>query len=67
MNIENKNCVKCSKCGKKLVPIGTSRKNGASHNDWDSRKLHKKCWLELNEEKYYKDKFKNLMESYGVK
>ena len=34
----------CSHCNKKLVPIGKSRKNGKSHNDWPSRKYHKKCW-----------------------
>ncbi len=40
---------KCYMCYKKLVPIGNSRKNGKSHNDWEDRKLHKKCWLSLGE------------------
>lgn len=34
----------CQYCYKKLVPIGSSRCNGASHNDWPTRKYHKKCW-----------------------
>ncbi len=34
----------CRDCLKKLVPIGTSRRNGAWHNDWDDRLLHKQCW-----------------------
>ena len=37
----------CEYCGKPLKAIGTARKNGKkTHNDWESRKLHKKCWLE---------------------
>ncbi len=40
---------KCFKCYKKIVPIGNSRKNGKSHNDWEDRKLHKKCWKSLGE------------------
>ena len=40
----------CEHCGKPLVPIGTSRKNGkATHNDWGTRRLHKKCWMELKD------------------
>jgi hypothetical protein len=38
---------RCWHCGGKLVPVGSSRANGASHDDWDGRYLHKKCWLEL--------------------
>lgn len=42
----------CSHCGKPLVSIGTSRKNGkATHNDWGTRTLHKKCWMELKDYK----------------
>ena len=42
----------CKKCGNPLKSIGTARKNGKkTHNDWESRELHKKCWLE--EKKYY--------------
>ena len=36
----------CEKCGKPLRAIGTARKNGKNHPDWDSRNLHKKCWKE---------------------
>lgn len=42
----------CLFCGKKLVPIGNARQNGKFHNDWDSRKLHKKCWKELRDRDY---------------
>ena len=41
---------KCLHCGSKLVPIGSSRMNGACHSDWDGRYLHKQCWKELKEE-----------------
>ena len=41
---------KCWHCGNKIMPIGSSRSNGAAHNDWDGRYLHKKCWRELKEE-----------------
>ena len=41
---------KCWHCGGKLVPVGSSRSNGAGHDDWDDRYLHKKCWRELIEE-----------------
>ena len=34
----------CHLCKNKLVKIGSSRFNGAYHDDWDSRKYHKKCW-----------------------
>ena len=40
----------CEHCGKPLVPIGTSRKNGkATHNDWATRRLHKKCRTKLKD------------------
>jgi len=35
----------CSRCQKVLQAIGNSRKNGKKHDDWESRKMHKKCWL----------------------
>jgi len=38
---------KCLYCGKPIVAIGTSRENGAFHNDWKGRKYHKKCFKEL--------------------
>ena len=37
----------CLKCGKKLVPVGSSRVNGKAHDDWDTRRYHKKCWKTL--------------------
>jgi hypothetical protein len=33
----------CWACGKKLQAIGNARKNGAHHDDWNTRALHKKC------------------------
>jgi len=37
---------KCVLCKKTLVPIGNARKSGkATHDDWETRKYHKKCWL----------------------
>jgi hypothetical protein len=41
---------KCWHCGGVLVPVGNSRSNGAAHDDWDGRILHKKCWKELSDE-----------------
>ncbi len=38
---------RCWHCGGKLVPVGTSRRNGFKHDDWGGRYLHKKCWKEL--------------------
>ena len=35
----------CLICLKRLQPIGLARSNGRCHDDWDSRELHKKCWL----------------------
>jgi len=26
--------------------MGNLRKNGRKHNDWDSREMHKKCWIQ---------------------
>jgi hypothetical protein len=40
----------CIECGKVLVPVGTSRSNGKSHDDWPSRKMHKKCWIKKQSE-----------------
>ncbi|HEY6534346.1 MAG TPA: hypothetical protein VIY08_00830 [Candidatus Nitrosocosmicus sp.] len=37
--------IKCAECGKTIVAIGSSRKNGAKHQDWIARKYHKKCWI----------------------
>jgi hypothetical protein len=41
---------RCWHCGGKLSPMGSSRANGAAHDDWDDRYLHKKCWCELKAE-----------------
>lgn len=37
---------KCIACGKALRGVGSARKNGRPHNDWASRELHKKCFIE---------------------
>jgi len=37
----------CLLCKNKLVSIGSRRVNGAYHDDWDSRKYHKKCWKQI--------------------
>ena len=37
----------CLHCFKPLVSIGSMRSNGAGHDDWHTRKLHKKCWQTL--------------------
>jgi len=34
----------CEICKKPLVAIGSKRKNGANHKDWDTRKMHKQCY-----------------------
>ena len=34
----------CTYCKKPLVAFGNARVKGKSHNDWDDRTLHKKCW-----------------------
>lgn len=39
---------KCAYCERTLVPIGNKRSNGKPHNDWNSRKYHKKCFLIIN-------------------
>ena len=35
---------KCWYCEGELVPVGSSRSNGADHDDWNTRYLHKQCW-----------------------
>jgi hypothetical protein len=40
--MENKRI--CVICNKTLVPIGNSRANGKSQNDWLKRDKHKKCY-----------------------
>ena len=34
----------CKLCNKKMPPIGNKRENGKSHNDWETREYHKKCF-----------------------
>ena len=41
---------RCTWCDGILVPIGSSRENGASHRDWSTRRMHKKCWKESRDE-----------------
>ena len=40
----------CTRCQKALVAIGSSRSNGSTHQDWDSRAMHKKCWKQHYDE-----------------
>jgi len=35
----------CIECDGKLVAAGNARVNGRNHNDWETRKTHKKCFL----------------------
>lgn len=41
----------CEYCGIRLVPIGSSRKNGKTHKDWKEREYHKKCWKIVYEQR----------------
>ena len=41
---------RCWRCQGKLVPVGQSRCRGAGHDDWDTRYLHKKCWMLLKKD-----------------
>ena len=52
----------CVMCNKKLVLIGTSRKNGVKHHkDWNNRKYHKQCWKSKKEpESVYLKGFREL-------
>lgn len=39
---------KCLKCGQSLRPLGDKRKNGqVGLKDWETRKYHRKCFLEF--------------------
>tara|TARA_R100000734_G_scaffold17458_1_gene13784 strand:+ start:1554 stop:1826 length:273 start_codon:yes stop_codon:yes gene_type:complete len=40
----------CEWCGGILVAVGSARANGADHDDWTTRKLHKRCYKEKKEE-----------------
>ena len=37
----------CLECFRPLVPVGSSRRNGAWHNDWTTRRFHKRCWSQI--------------------
>jgi len=39
--------MKCLKCGKPLVAIGSERANGKCHMDWATRQYHKQCFMSL--------------------
>lgn len=40
----------CQYCKKTLVSIGRARKGGKrTHNDWNDRKYHKKCFIKIKE------------------
>ena len=39
--------MKCLKCGKPLVAIGSERANGKCHMDWATRQYHKQCFKSL--------------------
>jgi hypothetical protein len=41
---------KCWHCGN-IVAVGKLRCNGADHEDWEGRYLHKACWKVLKSEK----------------
>lgn len=41
---------KCWHCDCNLVAVGTSRSNGADHDDWEERYLHKSCWKFLKKQ-----------------
>lgn len=42
---------KCEYCGGTLVAIGRERANGKrSHDDWETRRYHKKCWKEMKDD-----------------
>jgi hypothetical protein len=39
----------CHACGKRLVAVGYKREGGASHEDWNQRLYHEKCWNSFND------------------
>jgi hypothetical protein len=50
---------KCTYCDRSLVPIGSSRINGKHHNDWSTRPMHKKCFVEcMNKYGFISEEFK---------
>jgi len=62
--------VKCLKCGKTLVAIGSERVNGKCHMDWATRKYHKQCFKELVPCNIYFDvpfEYKDRAKSLGAR
>lgn len=41
----------CSSPKRALPPIGDARQNGKAHKDWNSRKMHKKCFYAFQKNK----------------
>ena len=37
----------CCRCWSFMPPVGQARANGAGHDDWSSRFLHKSCWIQI--------------------
>jgi len=37
----------CKYCNKPLRAFGKERKNGKSHDDWETREYHKKCFKQI--------------------
>lgn len=44
---------RCWHCEGALVPLGSARSNGADHDDWPDRFLHKSCWKTLKRREKY--------------
>ena len=51
MNSKKSDKPTCELCKKTLVSIGSSRSNGKCHNDWTTRKYHKKCFQLVESQK----------------
>ncbi len=60
------NCEKavgpCVRCGKTLRAVGDARANGANHNDWARRSLHKQYWKEERAEQAAAEHIKGVMD-----
>tara|TARA_R100000388_G_scaffold69134_1_gene49971 strand:+ start:64 stop:252 length:189 start_codon:yes stop_codon:yes gene_type:complete len=53
----------CKYCDKPLRAFGKERKNGKSHDDWETREYHKKCF-KYNINRNYQ-KIKKFIELYN--
>lgn len=62
----------CERCGKVLVSIGNNRENGKNFStykskktnfnaDWDTRRFHKKCWIEIKKAQELQWKLQGLI------